>query len=111
MKNKNNYYINITQSAIKKTKKILLNKNLNLRIYITGGGCNGFKYNFKIDEKVHKHDTVIKNSGISFVIDPISIQYIHGGTIDYLEDFSGSMFSIKNPNAKQTCSCGESFSA
>ena len=67
---------------------------LNLRVYVTGGGCSGFQYGFSFDD----------------VVDSLSLQYLQGSTVDYIEDLTGSKFIISNPNATTTCGCGESFS-
>ncbi|CAL4320090.1 Iron-sulfur cluster insertion protein ErpA [Buchnera aphidicola (Panaphis juglandis)] len=84
-------------------------KNLKFRIYIIGGGCNGFQYKFKMDQKINKNDIIMKKN-FPIIIDSISLQYIQGGKIDYQETLEGSKFIISNPNAKTTCSCGTSFS-
>lgn len=101
-----------TDAAADKVKNLIIskkNKNLKLRIYITGGGCSGFQYNFILDEKINKKDIVIKKFDVMLLIDSLSVQYLFGGTIDYVEDLSGSKFIVLNPNAKVTCSCGSSF--
>ena len=106
-------YIEFTNSAAKKIKSIIKekkNKNVKLRIYIIGGGCSGFQYQFIFDEKINEDDILVKKLNICLVIDPISLQYLHGGTIDYLENLEGSKFIVSNPNAKNTCGCGLSFS-
>ncbi|CAL4320163.1 Iron-sulfur cluster insertion protein ErpA [Buchnera aphidicola (Symydobius americanus)] len=110
----NQYIINIqfTQKAIKKINQLIKKKkniNSKFRIYITGGGCNGFQYKFKIDDKINKNDIIIKNQ-CTILIDPISLQYVIGGKIDYQETLEGSKFIVFNPNAKTTCGCGASFS-
>lgn len=113
MKNHSIKYVEFTNSAAKKIKNLIKekkNKNLKLRIYIVGGGCSGFQYQFIFDEKVNKDDILIEKLNIFLVIDPISLQYLHGGTVDYLENLEGSKFIISNPNAKNTCGCGSSFS-
>lgn len=86
------------------------NPNLKLRVYITGGGCSGFQYGFTFDEKVNEGDTTIENSGVTLVVDPMSLQYLIGGTVDYTEGLEGSRFFVNNPNATTTCGCGASFS-
>ncbi|WP_343188350.1 iron-sulfur cluster insertion protein ErpA [Buchnera aphidicola (Ceratoglyphina bambusae)] len=103
------YKIKFTKNAIKKILKIN-KKKLYFRIYIIGGGCNGFKYEFIIEKKIKKYDIIIKKLNIIVLIDYISIQYLKGSKLDYLENLEGSKFMIKNPNAKTTCSCGISFS-
>lgn len=113
MNNKNTFSIQVTDKAICNIKKhILKNKNHNskFRIYIIGGGCNGFQYKFILDKKINENDIIIKKLGILIIIDPISLQYLMGGTIDYVENLEGSKFIVDNPNAKTTCGCGLSFS-
>tara|TARA_Y100001949_G_C15846958_1_gene268836 strand:- start:183 stop:530 length:348 start_codon:yes stop_codon:yes gene_type:complete len=105
--------LNLTEGAVKKILSLSENekqKKINLRVYVTGGGCSGFQYGFTFDESIDEEDTCITKKGANLVIDPLSIQYILGSTIDYVEDLSGSKFIIKNPNAITTCGCGESFS-
>tara|TARA_B100000470_G_scaffold213778_1_gene194555 strand:- start:407 stop:754 length:348 start_codon:yes stop_codon:yes gene_type:complete len=83
---------------------------VNLRVFVTGGGCSGFQYGFSFDEMVDEEDTCITKKGAGLVVDPLSLQYLIGSTVDYIEDISGSKFVIQNPNAVSTCGCGESFS-
>ena len=84
--------------------------NFNLRVYVTGGGCSGFQYGFSFDKVIDEEDTCITKGGANLVIDPLSLQYLEGSTVDYTEDLMGSKFIISNPNATTTCGCGESFS-
>tara|TARA_B100001113_G_C21092744_1_gene615135 strand:- start:36 stop:386 length:351 start_codon:yes stop_codon:yes gene_type:complete len=84
--------------------------NLNLRVYVTGGGCSGFQYGFSFDKVIDEEDTCITKDGANLVVDSLSLQYLEGSTVDYTEDLMGSKFVIKNPNATTTCGCGESFS-
>ncbi|MCW5197269.1 iron-sulfur cluster insertion protein ErpA [Buchnera aphidicola] len=112
MINTSKFKLQFTQSALNKINKLLgkkKNQYSQFRIYITGGGCSGFQYNFKIDKKINSHDIIIKYP-FTIVIDPISFQYLIGGKIDYQETLSGSKFIVSNPNAKTTCGCGLSFS-
>ena len=83
---------------------------LNLRVYVTGGGCSGFQYGFSFDNRIDEDDTCIEKGGANLVIDSLSLQYLQGSTVDYVEDLTGSKFIISNPNATTTCGCGESFS-
>ncbi|CAL4320190.1 Iron-sulfur cluster insertion protein ErpA [Buchnera aphidicola (Periphyllus testudinaceus)] len=112
MKKKFNKKFKLTSSAISYIKSFLNNKkkDIKFRIYITGGGCSGFEYGFKFEKKNNINDVIIKKSNILIIIDPISIQYLTGSKIDYIETLNGSRFVVKNPNAKSTCSCGTSFS-
>ena len=84
--------------------------NLNLRVYVTGGGCSGFQYGFSFDKVIDEEDTCITKDGANLVVDSLSLQYLQGSTVDYTEDLMGSKFIIMNPNATTTCGCGESFS-
>jgi len=86
------------------------NPELKLRVYITGGGCSGFQYGFTFDEKVNDGDMTLVNDGVTLVVDPMSLQYLMGGVVDYTEGLEGSRFFVNNPNATTTCGCGASFS-
>ncbi len=91
------------------------NYNLKLRVYVTGGGCSGFKYGFTFDEELKTDDMVVdKEVGahkVQLLVDAISFQYLVGAEIDYKKDIEGEQFIIRNPNSKTTCGCGSSFSA
>jgi iron-sulfur cluster insertion protein len=86
------------------------NPELMLRVYIQGGGCSGFQYGFTFDENAEEGDTEVETDGVRLVVDPMSLQYLMGAEIDYVEDLQGSQFVIRNPNAATTCGCGSSFS-
>lgn len=108
-----NLPLNFSDVAANKVKTLIAeeeNPELKLRVYITGGGCSGFQYGFTFDEKVNDGDTTIENSGVTLVVDPMSLQYLIGGTVDYTEGLEGSRFFVNNPNATTTCGCGASFS-
>ena len=86
------------------------NPDLKLRVYVTGGGCSGFQYGFTFDEKANPGDLEIVKNGVTLVVDPMSLQYLVGGVVDYEEGLQGSRFFVNNPNATTTCGCGSSFS-
>ncbi len=86
------------------------NPRLKLRVYIEGGGCSGMQYGFTFDENEDEDDTKIVTDGIALLIDPMSIQYLMGAEVDYVDNLQGSQFVITNPNAATTCGCGSSFS-
>ena len=86
------------------------NPNLKLRVYVTGGGCSGFQYGFTFDEKANEGDMAIEKNEVTLVVDPMSLQYLVGGTVDYVDGLEGSRFLVNNPNATTTCGCGASFS-
>ncbi|WP_196161201.1 iron-sulfur cluster insertion protein ErpA [Reinekea sp. G2M2-21] len=103
----------ITSAAINKVRELVAeeeNPDLMLRVFVTGGGCAGFQYGFTFDEEPAEDDTLIDKSGIKFVIDSLSVQYLGGSTVDYTESLEGSRFIIENPAAETTCGCGSSFS-
>ena len=106
--------LQITDGAVNKILSLAESKddsnNLNLRVYVTGGGCSGFQYGFSFDQVIDEEDTCITKDGANLVVDSLSLQYLEGSTVDYTEDLMGSKFIIKNPNATTTCGCGESFS-
>ncbi|RLA07866.1 MAG: iron-sulfur cluster insertion protein ErpA [Gammaproteobacteria bacterium] len=105
--------LNFTDNAATKVRSLIeeeKNDKLNLRIFITGGGCSGFQYGFTFDEKIKDDDTTVENKGVKLLIDPMSYQYLVGAEVDYKESLEGSQFVIKNPNANTTCGCGSSFS-
>ncbi|WP_150540288.1 iron-sulfur cluster insertion protein ErpA [Actinobacillus vicugnae] len=102
-----------TDAAAKKVKSLIEgedNPNLRLRVYITGGGCSGFQYGFTFDDQINDGDLTIENQNVGLVVDPMSLQYLIGGTVDYTEGLDGSRFVVTNPNASSTCGCGSSFS-
>ena len=102
-----------TEAAASKVKMLIdeeENPELKLRVYVTGGGCSGFQYGFTFDENVNEGDTVIEKNCATLVIDPMSLQYLIGGEVDYIESLQGSKFLVNNPNATTTCGCGASFS-
>ena len=104
--------ITITEQAAEKIKDILAEENnpeLKLRMFVQGGGCNGFSYGFTLDDIVNTDDFDIEKDGIHVLVDAMSAQYVQGAEVDYKEDLHGSQFSIKNPNAQTTCGCGSSF--
>ena len=105
--------LKFTDSAALKVKELIEeegNADLNLRVYIVGGGCSGFQYGFTFDENLKEGDSGVNKQGVELVIDPMSYQYLMGSTVDYLEDLQGARFVVTNPNAKTTCGCGSSFS-
>jgi len=102
-----------TDAAARKVAELIEeegNDELKLRVFISGGGCSGFQYGFTFDEEIQDGDTQVANSGVTLVVDPMSVQYLMGAEIDYKEDLSGAQFVIRNPNAQTTCGCGSSFS-
>ena len=86
------------------------NPNLKLRLSVSGGGCSGFQYGFDFDEAQNDDDIIVERDGVTMLVDPMSLLYIAGGEVDYVEDLVGASFQVKNPNATSSCGCGSSFS-
>ena len=102
--------IELTNSATDRIMSVLKEGDCTkFRVYVTGGGCSGFQYGFKFDEKPEADDDVIPFQDFSILLDSLSYPYLFGSSLDYVEDLSGSRFIVTNPNAKTTCGCGESF--
>lgn len=105
--------IKFTDACVSKVKELLAaeeNPNMMLRVFVQGGGCQGFQYGFQFEEKPGEDDMTIEREGVNFLVDSLSIQYLVGAEIDYKDDLEGSQFVIHNPNAVTSCSCGSSFS-
>ena len=104
--------IDLTAAAAVAVKELLEKRELEdyaLRIYVQGGGCSGFQYGMALENNIREQDTVIEEHDVKVVIDEVSIGYMKGASIDYVEDVMGSGFKIENPNALSSCGCGNSF--
>ncbi len=105
--------ITITPSAADKINALQqgeANQGMNLRIFVSGGGCSGFQYGFTFDEAINDNDTVAESGGVKLLIDAMSIDLLRGAEVDYKSDINGESFVIRNPNAGSSCGCGKSFS-
>ncbi len=108
--------INVTEIAASKISELLVEENrpdAGLRVFVQGGGCSGFQYGLMIDEGEgdESADQVFEVNGVRLLVDPISLRYLSGAEVDFVDNNMGGGFTIKNPNAKSTCGCGSSFSA
>ena len=113
MSTENEDLLVVTQNAADKVKALITeegNDALKLRVFVSGGGCSGFQYGFSFDENINDGDTAIEKDGVTFLVDPMSYQYLVGAELDYQEGLQGAQFMINNPNASTTCGCGSSFS-
>ncbi|MGH6876985.1 MAG: iron-sulfur cluster insertion protein ErpA [Rhizomicrobium sp.] len=81
-----------------------------LRVAVTGGGCSGFQYNFALDDTRLEGDLVIEKEGAVVLVDPLSLDFLKGAEIDFVDDLIGAAFKVNNPNATSSCGCGTSFS-
>lgn len=105
--------ITISDMAKSKITELLREENdpnLNLRVFVQGGGCSGFSYGFTFDEDKADDDYEFSMDGAKVLVDAMSMTYLSGANIDYKDDLTGSQFVITNPNATSTCGCGSSFS-
>jgi iron-sulfur cluster insertion protein len=106
--------IAITDAAAKKVQYLRLEEgkpDWGLRLRVVGGGCSGFSYELGWEDAEQDGDQIAESQGVKVYVDPMSVQYVNGVEIDYVDSLYGSGFSIKNPNAKGSCGCGHSFQA
>lgn len=105
--------ISISENAKTKIIDLLIEENnpdVFLRTFVQGGGCSGFQYGFTFDNEKNEDDFEFPIDKFLLVVDAMSMQYLRGAEIDYVEELMGANFTIKNPNAQTTCGCGSSFS-
>ena len=81
-----------------------------LRLSVLGGGCSGFQYKFDVEHEAATDDVSIVRAGVTMVVDPVSLQYLAGSEVDFVDDLIGASFKVNNPKAKASCGCGTSFS-
>lgn len=102
----------VTPGAVNKIRELLAARNLEgyaLRVFVSGGGCSGLQYGMAFEQSADEYDTRVEADGISLLVDPTSLQYLRGATIDFVEDLMSGGFRIDNPNAVSSCGCGHSF--
>jgi iron-sulfur cluster assembly accessory protein len=105
--------INVSTTAASKINELLGEENKQgsgLRVFVQGGGCSGFQYGLMIEESQSDADQVFQSNGVTLYVDPISIRYLSGAEVDFVDTVTGGGFTIKNPHATSTCGCGQSFS-
>lgn len=105
--------VTVSANALEKMRALMTDEGsgaLYLRIWVGGGGCAGFEYGFCFEGATEAGDRIIEKDGVRLVIDPLSLPYLTGVDIDYRDDLKGARFVVKNPNARSTCGCGNSFS-
>ena len=102
----------LTPAAADAVRELMAKRELvgyGLRVYIQGGGCSGYQYGMALDDNFRDEDLVTDCHGVKVVVDDVSINYMRGATIDYVDDLMGSGFKVNNPNAVASCGCGSSF--
>lgn len=104
--------LTVTSSAAATVKTLLEQRNIPthvLRVFVQGGGCSGMQYGMTFEAAPESHDEVVEVDGVRLVIDPTSMQYLRGATIDFVDSLMGGGFRIDNPTAVSSCGCGSSF--
>ncbi len=104
--------IAFTAKAVEMVKDAMTRENLQgygIRVGVVGGGCSGFQYSMDFENAERDGDTVFDQEGIKVYLDPMSSMYLQGVTVDYVVGLQGAGFKFNNPNARNTCGCGQSF--
>ncbi len=104
--------IELTERAARRINEIMVGEPAGsmLRISVNGGGCSGFSYAFDVDRTRNEDDLVVERDGAAVLVDAVSLQYMGGSRIDFVDDLIGQSFKIENPLATASCGCGTSFS-
>lgn len=105
--------LTVTAKAIEMVKTAMAQENLQgygIRVGVVGGGCSGFQYSMDFENESKEGDMSYEQDGVRFYVDPMSSMYLQGVTIDYVQGLQGAGFKFVNPNARNTCGCGQSFS-
>lgn len=105
--------ITLTDSLVKRIKTLREKQGdpaLNLRITVNGGGCQGFEYAFTLDAARNGDDQAFEKDGVAVVTDEVSLPFLAGSEVDYVDELIGAHFKVNNPNAASSCGCGTSFS-
>jgi iron-sulfur cluster assembly accessory protein len=107
-------FLGLTEKAAEKVREIRaaegIEDTMGLRLRVVGGGCSGFSYDLYFDN-VADADKTLESHGVKLVVDQMSLMYLVGTEVDYVEGLQGAGFKFNNPNVKSTCGCGSSFSA
>ena len=104
--------LSLTPEAISQLRNLLAqesNPALGLRVFVSGGGCSGLQYGMALDDEVRPEDEVIEQDGIRVIVDDWSAGHVRGSEIDFVNGLMGAGFTVHNPNAVHSCSCGHSF--
>ena len=106
--------VNVTDAAAGKIQDLLAEEQKNdagLRVFVQGGGCSGFQYGLMLEDGPGDADSdrIFQSNGVTLFVDPISVRYLAGAEVDFVDNLTGGGFTIRNPNAKTTCGCGQSF--
>jgi iron-sulfur cluster assembly accessory protein len=104
--------VTLSERAARRIASILARESdgTALRVSVSGGGCSGFQYGFDLDKARTEDDLVLERDGAIVLIDSMSLPFVGGSEIDFVDDLIGQSFQVKNPNATASCGCGTSFS-
>jgi iron-sulfur cluster assembly accessory protein len=105
--------VNVSSTAASKINELLTEEGKvgsGLRVFVQGGGCSGFQYGLMIEESGGVGDQVFESNGVKLYVDPVSVSYLKGAEVDFVDTVTGGGFTIRNPQATSTCGCGSSFS-
>jgi iron-sulfur cluster assembly accessory protein len=103
--------VGLTASAARRINEIAAKEAANklFRVSVEGGGCSGFQYKFDMVHQPDADDVIVERDGARLVIDKVSLDYLKGSELDFVDDLMGASFRVKNPNAQSSCGCGTSF--
>lgn len=105
-------FMTVTPSAVEVIRNLLVQReipNHALRVFVSGGGCSGMQYGMAFEENAKDFDQTLEVDGVRLIVDPTSMMYLQGATIDFVDSLMGGGFRIDNPNAVSSCGCGHSF--
>lgn len=103
--------VTVSARAARRIKEILASEPIPamLRVSVEGGGCSGFRYDFAVARERAADDVAIERDDVTVLVDPVSLEYLKGSEIDFVDDLIGASFQVRNPNATASCGCGTSF--
>ena len=105
-------HVTISESAVRRVRALAEAEgaqDMMLRVAVGGGGCSGFQYSFSFDDSLTAEDKVFERDGVKVVVDEISLEFLAGSEVDFVDDLMGQSFQVNNPNAVASCGCGTSF--
>ena len=111
MQETNELILNLTENAASKVKKMLEKENkkdYGLRVGVISGGCSGYMYEIALEKIPKENDNVFEDKGVKIFVNPESVAFMKGSSVDYVESLQNSGFKVKNPNVKRSCGCGHS---
>jgi iron-sulfur cluster assembly accessory protein len=102
----------VTERAARRIATVLASEPAGamLRVSVSGGGCSGFQYEFGVDRDRGADDLAIEKDGVTVLVDSVSLPFVAGSVLDFVDDLMGQSFRVNNPNATAACGCGTSFS-